>query len=398
MHAMKLLHTLFDNACQTVDKRLKRTLFEAAESLTKCKQLSIVSVGRHLNRKANVKNNIKCIDRLFGNENLHKKRGVFYQEMARRILKNNKMPIILVDWSGLTPCGTFHFLRASVAVNGRALTLFEQAYSFKHCFKEATHCCFLREVKKLLPSNCCPIVVTDAGFRNSWFKAVNKMGWDFLGRVRNLTKYTDKSHTLWKPIKSLYKQATFSASYVGQVYLAQGNPLACHFYLMKQRKMNRVKRNLAGKKIQCSVSIKHEKRENEPWLIASSLCYKKISAVEVMMIYKKRMQIEESFRDLKNTRNGFGLRHCRSFHHERLNIALLISALATFALWIIGVATKNRNLHYTFQTNTTKIRNVLSDFMIAWQALMRENIRFTKAEHSAALDVISKAATWSILC
>lgn len=38
-------------------------------------------------------------------------------------------------------------------------------------------------------------------------------------------------------------------------------------------------------------------------------------------MYRKRMQIEY---DLKNTRNGFGLRHCRSYQADRLNVALLI--------------------------------------------------------------------------
>lgn len=398
MHAAKLLHTLFDNACQIIDKRLKRALFETAESLTKCKQLSIVSLGRHLNRDAKVKNNIKCIDRLFGNKDLQNKRGIFYHEMARRVLKNNKAPIILVDWSGLTKCGAFHFLRASIAMNGRSFTLFEQAYPLKQCFKDKTHREFLTVIKNLLPPTSCPIVVTDAGFRNSWFKIVYKMGWNFVGRVRNLTKYRVKGLTLWKPIKSLYTHAKLQASYAGEVYLAQGNPVKCHFYLMKNRKKNRVKRNLAGKKIQCSVSIKHEERENEPWLIASSICNKKIKATEIMMIYKKRMQIEESFRDVKNTRNGFGLRHCRSFHSGRLNIALLISALATFVLWVIGTAAKMQNLHYSLQTNTIKTRNVLSNIMIGWQVLIRDDLEFTKAEQDAALRMISSAATGSILC
>ena len=51
MRAAKLLHDLLDNACQSVDKRLRRTLFEAAETLAKCKHLSIATLGRHLPRK-----------------------------------------------------------------------------------------------------------------------------------------------------------------------------------------------------------------------------------------------------------------------------------------------------------------------------------------------------------
>lgn len=70
MHAARLLHDLLDKACETIDKRLRKTLFEAAGTLTRCKQLSIVSLGRHLDRKAKVKHTIKCMDRLFGNRSL----------------------------------------------------------------------------------------------------------------------------------------------------------------------------------------------------------------------------------------------------------------------------------------------------------------------------------------
>jgi hypothetical protein len=67
MRATQLLHDLLDNTCQSIDKRNRKTIFAAAETLTRCKQLSIATLGRSLNRPAKVKHTIKCIDRLFGN-------------------------------------------------------------------------------------------------------------------------------------------------------------------------------------------------------------------------------------------------------------------------------------------------------------------------------------------
>jgi hypothetical protein len=130
----------------------------------------------------------------------------------------------------------------------------------------------------------------------------------------------------------LYINATKKPTLIGRVQLAQFNPIACYFHLVKQEKKYREKRNLIGKKVRCSSSIKHEIRENEPWLIATSLSSGDFNSNLVIAIYKKRMQIEEAFRDLKNTRNGFGLRHCRSFRVERLNVALLIASLAMLVL------------------------------------------------------------------
>ena len=86
MHVKELLHKWLDNACHSVDKRLRRTLFGATETLTGCKSLSIFGLGRYLNRSAKVKHNIKCIDRLFGNRHLHCKKELFYQRMIQVLL------------------------------------------------------------------------------------------------------------------------------------------------------------------------------------------------------------------------------------------------------------------------------------------------------------------------
>lgn len=236
--------------------------------------------------------------------------------------------------------------------------------------------------------------ITDAGFRNSWFRAVLNMGWDYVGRIRNSTQYCMLGSASWLPIKSLYDRASNKACYIGNVLVSRSTPLDCHFYLMKNIKKFRVKRNLVGKKVRCSSSIKHEIGAREPWLIASSISHIEMNASEIMKIYEKRMQIEEAFRDLKNTRNGLGLRHCRSFKVDRLNVALLIAALATLILWLLGLAAKSKNLHYSYQSNTEKRRNVLSCFTIGRQVLLRDEAQFTKGELMAALNcIIASAAT-----
>jgi hypothetical protein len=398
MRAKKLLHSLLDNACRSIDKRIKRTLFETAETLTRCKQISIASLGRSLTRRSKVKHNIKCIDRLFGNKTLHAKHFIFYKAMANLLVKNNKRPLIIIDWSGLTSCGNYYFLRAALATKGRALTLYEQSYPLNEYMKPTIHKQFLERLKQLLPEHCVPIIITDAGFRNTWFRAVQEVGWDFIGRVRNNTKYYQNEQNLWEPIKSFYKVASAKPKYLGDILLAKTNSLACHLYIKKEKKKYRIKQNLAGKRIQSSVSKKHEKRENEPWLITTSLSPREFTANRIMQLYKKRMQIEEAFRDLKNTRNGLGLRHCRSFNVGRLNVALLIAALAQLVLWIIGIAARERGLQYSFQSNTVRRRTVLSNFIIGWQVLLRKDIKLKRNELINALNLVSAEALCLIAC
>jgi len=398
MRAGKLLHTLLDKACKSIDKRIIKTLFAASETVIFCKELSIAGLGRSFPGQAKVKHKIKCMDRLFGNENLHRERKLIYANIAKFLVRGNKTPIIIVDWSGLTPCGAYHFLSASLAVNGRSITLYEESYPLKKYTGQKTHREFLKTLKEMLPNDCTPIIITDAGFRNTWFNMVIKMKWDFIGRVRNNTQYTDQVIKKWIPIKKLYEKATLNACYIGHFVLSKSSPLFCHFYLMKQKKKYRTKKNLVGKKVRCSSSKKHANAAKEPWLIVSSLSPENCSAINIMLLYKKRMQIEETFRDLKNTRNGLGLRHCRSFNVNRLNIALLVAALAMLALWLFGIAAKQKNLHYSFQSNTEKRRNVLSNFVIGWQVLIQSEIQFSQKELLDALALIISSASWSEKC
>lgn len=44
---------------------------------------------------------------------------------------------------------------------------------------------FLQRLPEVPPKVECPIVVTDAGFRAPWFRAVEAMGWHGLGRLRD---------------------------------------------------------------------------------------------------------------------------------------------------------------------------------------------------------------------
>jgi len=387
MHISKLLHKAFISASENIDKRLHRTVLEAAVTLSECKHLSIAGLGRCLKSSTAVKYTIKRIDRLFGNTRLHNKRHMYYQAMIHLLIGTNPRPMILIDWSGLTRCGEYHFLRASVPVGGRALVIWESTYREKDYSSQTTHRQFIKALKKQLPASCRPIIVTDAGFRCPWFKLIQKQGWDFIGRARNRTMCRATGQDGWFPVKTYYAKAMRTARYLFTGLLARDNPVACHFYLYRGAKKQRTRKNLRGKKIQSSVSLKHEKREREPWLIVTSLSPEATLPEQIVAYYKKRMQLEEAFRDLKNTRNGFSLRHCRSFDMERLNIALLIAAIAMLLLWIIGVITKCKNKHHLYQANTVRHRPVLSTFTIGWQTLRKQQ-KYSVADFFEALEEI----------
>ncbi len=114
MHIRKLLHKVFMPTSQNIDKRLHRILLDAALTLSDCMHLSIAGLGRHLVSSTAVKHVIKRIDRLFGNQHLHRKRYSYYQTMVNLLVGSNPHPVVLIDWSGLTSCGEYHFLRSYI--------------------------------------------------------------------------------------------------------------------------------------------------------------------------------------------------------------------------------------------------------------------------------------------
>jgi len=44
---------------------------------------------------------------------------------------------------------------------------------------------FLAHLKQVLPLHVTPIVVADSGFRTPFFREVERLGWHWLGRIRN---------------------------------------------------------------------------------------------------------------------------------------------------------------------------------------------------------------------
>jgi hypothetical protein len=375
MHLKIILNSIFGNALK-IDKRIVKTLWQASQSLVLSRQLSISTIGRLLERDIKVKHNIKCIDRLFGNKALYEGRTIFYQKICKRFI--TEYPLILIDWSGLSYCGKYYILRASIATKGRAVTLYEEVHERKNHGSIKIHKKFLITLKDMMPEST-PIIITDAGFRCTWFKAVIDLKWHFVGRVRHNAYYFDLAGC--KRIESL--NPSVKPQVIPNILLTQGHKLECDLYMVKKDKKYRIRKNLAGKKIECSTSKKHAKGGREPWIIASNLDRSKFSAKQIIHFYSQRMQIEESFRDSKSPHFGLGLRICRSNNIQRLSISLLIATITAIALYLTGIASKEKKMDRGLQVHSLHHKKTLSDVTIGWLILMRDSIIKTQEKITA---------------
>ena len=62
---------------------------------------------------------------------------------------------------------------------------------------------------ELLPDGCVPVLVTVAGFRRLWMKAVAAQGWYYVARIRSRELYCREEND-WQPVKNLCALATSS--------------------------------------------------------------------------------------------------------------------------------------------------------------------------------------------
>ena len=392
MYALKVLHKKLSQACPFIHKKRLTILILAIHALIIGQRLSLTQLGRRLLSKTLVKHNIKRIDRLLGNPNLHTERKDIYEFVCHELLKGNQRPLIIVDWSDLTAERDYQLLRASLPVGGRALTLYEEVHSQKVATSDKIHKQFLRTLQKILPAECCPILVTDAGFRNTWFKAVRALNWHYVGRIRNRDMLKPVNAEIWRPCKHLYAKASFQPCYLSEYEVVRSNPINTHLYLLKQKPKGRHGRNLDGTRTTRAQSEKIANREKEPWLITTSLAGKQSEANRIIKLYKTRMQIEEGFRDTKSTRVGFSLRETLTRNLRRLEILMLIGTLATFITWLIGALTELNHRHYRYQSNTNKTRRVLSTFFIGCQVAQENRLKLNRKEYENALSQIKLSA------
>jgi hypothetical protein len=133
-------------------------------------------------------------------------------------------------------------------IGGRAISLYERVFPFKRYNSPGAHLEFLRDLRSILPEECRPILVTDAGFRGLWFRAVEAYGWDWVGRIRNKIKYYRESTGRWCFTDSLYPQATTSPRYVGEVALSRRHRYQFRLYFVRAYKPRIGRPNAAGQR------------------------------------------------------------------------------------------------------------------------------------------------------
>ena len=95
-----------------------------------------------------------------------------------------------------------------------------------------------------------------------------------------------------------------------------------------------------------------------------------LSARQLVTLYARRMQIELSFRDLKSHRYGQAFEDSLTRQGARIEVLLLLSTLAAFATWLVGLACEASGIDQWLAPFRSK-RRLYSVMRLGREALVR---------------------------
>ena len=371
MHVEKVLSRWLEQRTVVGHSMRAAALTRTVQALVLGGKAVLTQLGRNRAGSAHVKHHIKAVDRLLGNRHLHAECLGIYRAIAKTLFAGTRRPVLTVDWSDFECGGSrkWALIQAAVPIGGRAVVVYSRVFPFKRYNSPSAHREFLQGLKLVLPDGCRPIVVTDAGFRGPRFRAVEALGWDWVGRIRNKIKYLNEQTGRWCFTDSLYALATPVTRYIGNVLLSQRRGYTLGLYLVRAHAAPRGGRRKP--KNRRPNAKMYRKLHRAPWLLGTSLPFEPGAERRIKDLYATRMQIEETLRDGKSHRFGFRLRYTRSGSPHRIQVLLLLVALATLVLWLVGFAGRARNLTRQLQANTVRDRLVLSTPFVGRLLLVR---------------------------
>jgi hypothetical protein len=249
MHASQILRRCLRDVFTKMHAARARRLLTAVDALVSGRRLTLTDLARSWPGATWTHAPLKALDRLLSNAKLLAEIMLLHQAMAGWLLARAARPVVLVDWADLERDGRWALLRASVPIGGRALTLYEQVFPRQQMGEAKAQGAFLRALARVVPATVRLIVVTDAGFRSDWFRAVQALGWDYVGRLRGNARLRTPRQRHWRASASLHGLASGKAKELGPHLIVKQAPLKCRLVLIKRRRTGRDQFTRQGRRI-----------------------------------------------------------------------------------------------------------------------------------------------------
>ena len=163
-----------------------------------------------------------------------------------------------------------------------------------------------------------------------------------IGLVRGLTQVRLVGEQEWMPVQAFAEMEDGQLLDLGLCEISKTQPQRARLVVCKRPPRGRKDRDAHGRPRRSSAARAHARGAREPWVLAVSPALAELSAEEVVRDYARCMQIEESFRDLKDPRHGAALRHALTRKAPRMEILILLHALASVLAWWRGLLARQQ--------------------------------------------------------
>lgn len=363
MHARDIVQRFVQAHLRLMHASRRQVFTAAVAAVMNGHFLSLTRLARGLGSAAGLKAAIKRIDRLIGHARIEEEARLVGAALMARLSRLGGPLVIAVDWSALSPGGTFVELRAAVTCPGmgRALTIYQQVYPQAKQGNPQAERALLNTLRSWVSAHSEVILITDAGFRRPWFAQAERVGWAWIGRVRRgvcVAQAAGRAHWKWASVASWFARATGQACRIRDCRLSKRAGLPCEVVLVRRRAGGGKRYGRPGHGATPKATREARQRAREPWLLVHSVSLRRYRPEQIVAWYAQRMQIEESFRDSKSTPYGMGQEIGRSRSPLRLQALLLIATLAAFLLWHIGQLAEVEGVHRRFKATTRTAREL----------------------------------------
>jgi len=390
MFTEKLLYTALEASCPFIHQTRLNAVMDVAQALQNSQNLSLSEMGRNLPGQSDIKHKIKKVDRLEGNEHLHNELNQLYQGLSayvfQYISQDKQLPVV-IDLCFMKDDRAIQMLSAETVSKGRSIPLYREVFDegeFKGRAKS-----FLENLLRCIPKEREVIVIMDAGFYDDWYREVESLGWYWICRVRTGKSFKFPEEHDWISIKDFIPKVKARTTNYDDVLLTKKHKHPCR--IVTTRKTNKKRKVLRsrGKTTHKIASGSYRAASKEPWILATNLpsSYK---SVEITKLYSKRMQIEESFRDVKSHQFGLSGRYIRTTCTHRWGVKMLLAAIVQITYWVIGVIGHSQDMQRIFQANTVRDRKVFSYFTLGRLIIEHGRLKNIQLSRRKISDVIQQ--------